>query len=97
MNCLTDPIIVEIAERTGHSPAQVILAWHMQRGVNTLVSSKQIPRLAENYAAQWITLSEDDVKKIETMDKGIRLYNPKFINGFDWGVPDTGVSMPYFE
>ena len=28
LNCLTDPVITEIATRLGKSPAQVILAWH---------------------------------------------------------------------
>lgn len=51
LNCLTDPIITEIATTMGKSPAQVILAWHLQREAIPLVKTTKPERLGENMAA----------------------------------------------
>ena len=51
VQCLQDPVIIEIATRTGHTPAQVTLAWHLQRGLNALVATTNIARLGENFAS----------------------------------------------
>ena len=31
------------------------------------------------------------------LEKNIRFFNPRYIDGFDWGVPGSGVSMPYWD
>ena len=36
---LDDPLVVEIAQRFGKTPAQVLLAWGIQRGTAVLTSS----------------------------------------------------------
>ncbi|HTI76197.1 MAG TPA: aldo/keto reductase [Mycobacterium sp.] len=45
---LDDPIIVEMAQRFGKTPAQVLLAWGIQRGTAVLTSSVNAGRIAEN-------------------------------------------------
>ncbi len=46
---LDDPVIVDIAQRTGKSPAQVLLAWGIQRGSAVLTSSVRPRRISENF------------------------------------------------
>ncbi len=46
---LEDPVITAIAERVGRSPAQVALAWAVQRGTALLTTSKTPHRIEENF------------------------------------------------
>ena len=46
---LDDPLIVTMARRFGKSPAQVLLAWGIQRGTAVLTSSVKPGRISENF------------------------------------------------
>ena len=46
---LDDPLIVSIARRYGKTPAQVLLAWGIQRGTAVLTSSVRPGRISENF------------------------------------------------
>jgi diketogulonate reductase-like aldo/keto reductase len=46
---LDDPVITDIARRTGKSPAQVLLAWGIQRDTAVLTSSVRAGRIRENF------------------------------------------------
>jgi diketogulonate reductase-like aldo/keto reductase len=46
---LDDPLITDIARRTGKSPAQVLLAWGIQRDTAVLTSSVRAGRIRENF------------------------------------------------
>jgi diketogulonate reductase-like aldo/keto reductase len=46
---LDDPVIVALARRLGRTPAQVVLAWAVQRGTALLTTSVKPARLAENF------------------------------------------------
>ncbi len=46
---LDDPLIVSIARRLGKTPAQVLLAWGIQRGSAVLTSSVKPARIGENF------------------------------------------------
>jgi diketogulonate reductase-like aldo/keto reductase len=46
---LDDPSVVEIAGRLGRTPAQVVLAWAVQRGTALLTTSKTPSRIRENF------------------------------------------------
>ena len=45
---LDDPLIVSIAQRVGKTPAQVLLAWGIQRGSAVLTGSVNPGRISEN-------------------------------------------------
>jgi diketogulonate reductase-like aldo/keto reductase len=45
---LDDPLIVTLAQRFGKTPAQVLLAWGIQRGTAVLTSSVNPGRIGEN-------------------------------------------------
>ena len=46
---LEDPVITGIAARVGKTPAQVLLAWAVQRGTALLTTSKSAARARENF------------------------------------------------
>jgi len=46
---LDDPVIVEMSRRFGKSPAQVLLAWGIQRGTALLTSSVRPERISANF------------------------------------------------
>jgi diketogulonate reductase-like aldo/keto reductase len=48
-NVLEDPVITAIAERVHKSPAQVALAWAVERGTAFLTTSTNPQRIQENY------------------------------------------------
>ncbi len=59
---IDDPVIVRIAERVRKSPAQVVLAWAIQRGTAVLTTSTNPRRIEEN--ADLSTLPEDAMTAI---------------------------------
>lgn len=69
---LTDQRIIDIAERTGHTPAQVVLAWDVANGIIPLPKSVNEDRVVQNYAALDITLNAEDLAAIDAMDAGER-------------------------
>jgi diketogulonate reductase-like aldo/keto reductase len=61
-NLLADPVVTAIAHRVGKTPAQVLLAWAIQRGTALLTTSKNPVRLAENFDVS--ALPEDAMREI---------------------------------
>lgn len=45
----TDPVLLEIGRRYGKSAAQVVLRWHLQRGVVVIPKSTHVERMRENF------------------------------------------------
>ena len=79
---LDDPVIGGIAERLGATPAQVVIAWHIARGFVVLPKSVTPSRITENFAAAELTLTEDDMAQIATLDRGFRTGpDPDTFNG----------------
>lgn len=79
---LDDAVIGGIAGRLGVSPAQVILAWHLARGFVVLPKSVTPSRIAENFAAAEVSLTQDDMAAIADLDRGMRTGpNPDEFNG----------------
>jgi diketogulonate reductase-like aldo/keto reductase len=61
-NLLADPVITAIARRVNKTPAQVLLAWAIQRGTALLTTSKTFSRIKENFEVS--TLPEDAMREI---------------------------------
>jgi len=59
---LEDPVVLAIAARVGKTPAQVLLAWAVQRGTALLTTSKTPSRIKENFDLS--TLPGDAMKEI---------------------------------
>lgn len=59
----------EIAEKYGKTTAQVILRWHLQRGIVVIPKSTHIERMEENFNVFDFALTDEDMKKIAALDK----------------------------
>jgi alcohol dehydrogenase (NADP+) len=59
---LDDPVITAIARRLGKTPAQVVLAWAIQRGTALLTTSVKPSRLRENFEVS--TLPDDAMQEL---------------------------------
>jgi diketogulonate reductase-like aldo/keto reductase len=78
---LEDPVITAIAKRVDKTPAQVLLAWAIQRGTALLTTSKTPSRIRENFDVS--TIPEDAMQEIS---EGIQL-RVRFNAVVETGVP----------
>lgn len=67
------PVIVDVAARHGRTPAQVILRWHVQRGLVVFPKSINPARIEENFAIFDFHLDADDMAAINAVDRGHRI------------------------
>lgn len=61
-------VLKEIAAAHGISTAQVILRWHLQRGIIIIPKSTHKERMAENINVFDFTLTDDEMAKIAALD-----------------------------
>lgn len=61
-------VLKKIGEKYGKTTAQVMLRWHIQRGVIVIPKSVHRERMIENFNIFDFTLSEDDMKQIAQLD-----------------------------
>ena len=59
----------EFAKAHGKTPAQVILRWHIQIGVVVIPKSANPQRIVENISVFDFALSDEEMKRIEGLDK----------------------------
>ena len=69
---LDDPVIVDVADRVGKSPAQVVLRWHVQRGDIVFPKSVHAERMRENFSVFDFTLGEGDMSVITGLNRDER-------------------------
>ena len=67
---LGEPVLAQIGERYGKTPAQVVLRWHVQQGIVTFPKSSHAERLRENLHVFDFQLSGEDMAKIDTLGTG---------------------------
>ncbi|MER5852517.1 aldo/keto reductase [Streptomyces sp. NPDC002012] len=69
---LSDPAITTIAERTGKSPAQVVLRWHLQLGNIVIPKSVTPSRIRQNLDVFDFQLTDEDMAAIAATDRNLR-------------------------
>lgn len=74
------PLIKSIASQHQVSPAQVLLAWAMQRGTAVIPKTVKLDRLKENLSACELKLSDREMAQIKNLDQHCRL-----LDGRLWG------------
>ncbi|HET7328905.1 MAG TPA: aldo/keto reductase [Nocardioidaceae bacterium] len=65
---LDDPVVREIADQTGRTPAQVVLRWHLQLGNVAIPKSVTPERIRENFAVFDFELSDDAMAQLARID-----------------------------
>ena len=76
------PLIHQIATAHNATPAQVLLAWGIQRGTIVIPKTVNPDRMKENRAAIDLSLSDEEMAQIQSLDQHCRLLNGKI-----WGGP----------
>jgi alcohol dehydrogenase (NADP+) len=80
---LEDPVISEIAARVGKTPAQVLLAWAVQRGTALLVTARTADRARENFNISALPDDAlDEINRIQTrqrFNEVVKTGSPGFI------------------
>src|SRR5208337_2960442 len=67
---LEDPVILAIAARVGKTPAQVLLAWAVQRGTAVLTTPKTSARAKENFDITILPKDAfDEINRIQTRQR----------------------------
>lgn len=59
----------EIGDKYGKTVAQVILRWHLQRGIVVIPKSKHLERMKENFNVFDFELAQEDMDVISKLDK----------------------------
>lgn len=77
----SNELLAAIGDKYGKSIAQVVLRWMIQRNVVVIPKTVSPDRMAENLDVFDFTLTDDDMTRIATLDKG----NSQF---FDHSDPD---------
>lgn len=88
---LEDPVVAGIAASHGITPAQVLVAWAVQRGTSAIPKSTNPARLAQNLAAADIALTDAEMRAIASIERRHR-----FFTGALWtidGSPYTQESL----
>jgi len=80
-----DPVITTISKRVKRTPAQVLLAWSLQRGTALITTSKNPNRIKENFDVS--ALPEDAMKEIREGINTQYRYNPVTETGIPGFIP----------
>lgn len=81
-----NPILFAIGEKYGKTTAQVMLRWHLQRGVVVIPKSTHRERMEENFHVFDFALNEEDMQTIAALDKAessfFSHYDPAMVEWF---------------
>lgn len=80
--------IIDIAQEKGNTPAQIMLAWAINRGTSVIPKSVNPQRLKENLEAATIELSPLEMEKINQLDQHYR-----YIKGDFWCLEGSGYTL----
>jgi alcohol dehydrogenase (NADP+) len=83
---LEDPVISGIAARVGKTPAQVLLAWAVQRGTALLTTPRSAARARENFDISALPADAiDEINRIQTRQR----LNPVVTTGVPGFIPQV--------
>lgn len=70
---LDEPLLVELSKKYNVSSSNIILNWHIQKGIHPIPKSENPKRIIENFNSQNFVLSKEDIKKIDSLNVGLRI------------------------
>ncbi|MFL6735363.1 MAG: aldo/keto reductase [Sphingomicrobium sp.] len=70
---LDNPLFAELGSKHGKTPAQVIIRWHIDRGLTVIPKASSEARLRENLEVFDFRLDEDDLERIAALDGTSRI------------------------
>ena len=78
---LNDSVIGEISKEIGCSPAQVIIRWHLQRGIVVIPKATENWMIEENFNSLKLSLTSQQMDRISKIDRNFRLSRAEM---FSW-------------
>ncbi|KAH9502726.1 1,5-anhydro-D-fructose reductase [Bulinus truncatus] len=72
---LEEPVVLEIAESHGKTPAQVAIRFLIQQGFATVPKSVTASRIAENTEVFDFKLTEDETARLAALNRNFRVYS----------------------
>ncbi len=84
------PVIQELAQKHGCTEAQIMIAWAMARGTAVIPKSVNPERQLQNFKATEVNLSDEDMKRMSSADKGYR-----YVKGQFWAFEGTEYSTDW--
>jgi alcohol dehydrogenase (NADP+) len=67
-----EKVVIVMAERNNCTPAQILLAWGMQRGISVIPKSTNAERIKENFESVNVRLSVADFDKVSGLERNYR-------------------------
>ena len=81
-----NPLLTAIGQKYGKTSAQVMLRWHLQRGVVVIPKSTHKERMQENFDVFNFALNQEDMEAISNLDKAesafFSHYDPAMVEWF---------------
>ncbi len=77
-----DKVLEDIARAHDATAAQIALAWELSKGYSAIPTSSKNDRIAENFGALKVKLSDEEMARIDGLDRGERHIDPAW--GPDW-------------
>ena len=81
---LHDPVINEIAQAHGKTPAQIIIRWHVQEGHSVIPGAENPDYIKENIEVFDFELSPEEMAKIRALDSEKRYFNMSYDQIKEW-------------
>jgi len=66
------PLFKELSEKYKKAPVQIVLRWDLQKGIVTIPKSVHLDRIKSNAEIFDFELSEEDINRIDQLDKNER-------------------------
>ncbi len=83
-----EPIIQQLAQKYGKTPAQIILRWHFQNGLSFIPKSAHASRIKENADIYDFTLTDQDMAQMDSINKNVRIsQEPELVYEFNQQYP----------
>ncbi|MEQ8471887.1 MAG: aldo/keto reductase [Marinoscillum sp.] len=85
---LEQPVVKKIAEAHNATPAQVLIAWSLHRGIAVIPKSVNEMRIKENLESAKLSFSDQEMMHLDGMEKSFR-----YIDGSIWTVEGSPYTM----
>lgn len=76
VNLMKEDVFIELQEKYHKTCAQIILKWHLQMGYIVIPGSRNPEHIKENFDIYDFSLTEGDMRKIASINKNMKYYNP---------------------
>jgi diketogulonate reductase-like aldo/keto reductase len=63
------PVVVELAEKYGCMPAQLLVRWSLQKGYVPLPKSSHAGRIDQNARVEGFEIADEDVRRLDGLDE----------------------------